>query len=103
MNATSYTRPLPSFDRSRRIKTVSDELNAFFDGHKATFTRELRDSFAAYWSAFALQIRTVRNDAGHPMTVDPITPDTLHAALLVFPELARLASNLTAWINNNLK
>jgi hypothetical protein len=75
-----------------KIKTVSDALVTFFDGHKANFPRELRDVFDAYWSAFALQIRTTRNDAGHPLSVDPVTPDTAHAALLVFPEVARLTN-----------
>ena len=79
-----------------KIKTVSDGLYSFFEGQKATFSRELRDAFEAYWPAFTLQIRTVRNDAGHPMTVDSVTPDTVHAALLIFPELARLATKLAA-------
>jgi hypothetical protein len=81
-----------------KIKTVSDALVAFFDAQKAGFTRELRDAFDAYWPAFALQIRTTRNDAGHPLTVDPVTSDTVHAALLVFPELARLTNGLQNWV-----
>ena len=76
-----------------KVKTVSDALVAFFDTQKASFPRELRDAFEAYWSAFALQIRTTRNDAGHPLSVDPVTPDTVHAELLVFPELARLTND----------
>jgi hypothetical protein len=27
-------------------------------------------------------------DAGHPISVDPVTADTLHESLLIFPELA---------------
>jgi hypothetical protein len=64
--------------------------------------RELRESFEAYWAAFAQQIRTVRNDAGHPTSVDPVTPDTVHASLLIFPELARLASGLSHWVATDL-
>jgi hypothetical protein len=64
--------------------------------------RELRESFEAYWSAFAQEIRAVRNDAGHPTSVDPVTSDTVHASLLVFPELARLASGLSRWVADEL-
>jgi hypothetical protein len=95
--------PVPKPMEDWKIKTVSDALAGFFDRQKANFPRELRDAFEAYWSAFALQIRAVRNDAGHPLTVDPVTPDTVHAALLVFPELARLASDLSKWVSTHLK
>jgi hypothetical protein len=85
-----------------RIKTVTDELRRFLDQHKPSFDLKLRDSFDAYWSAFALQIRTVRNDVGHPTSIDPVTPDTVHASLLIFPELASLASRLSDWTTNQL-
>ncbi len=45
----------------------------------------------------------MRNEAGHPSSIDPVTPDTVHASLLVFPELARLAKGLTDWVSNSLK
>lgn len=96
-------KPIPKPMEDWKIKTVSDALIAFFDTHKASFTRVLRDAFEAYWSAFALQIRTTRNDAGHPLSVDPVTPDTVHAALLVFPELSRLTNGLQDWVNSSLK
>jgi hypothetical protein len=86
-----------------RIKTVADTLRTFFDGHVGSFDRAFRESFEAYWAAFAQQIRAVRNDAGHPTSVDPVTPDTVHASLLIFPELAKLASSLSHWVNNDLK
>ena len=98
---TALGRPVPKPMEDWRIKTVSDTLRAFLDGHKARFPQELRDPFEAYWSAFAQQIRTVRNDAGHPTSVAPVTPETVHASLLIFPELARLANNLSKWIAND--
>jgi len=85
-----------------RVKTVSDSLKSFFDTQPKIFNHELRESFEAYWSAFAQQIRAVRNEAGHPVSVDPVTPDTVHASLLVFPELARVANELSNWVANNL-
>ena len=61
----------------------------------------LSESFSSNWSALTSQIRTIRNDTGHPNSVDPITPETVHAALLIFPLLIELASDLTAWINTS--
>lgn len=81
-----------------RIKTVTAALRRHFDGVKVGFTVELRDQFEAYWSAFPQQIRIVRNDVGHPKSVEPVTPESVHASLLVFPELARLVTALDAWV-----
>jgi len=99
---TLLRKSVPRGMEDWRIKTVSDALRSFFEAHTAQFTRELREPFEAYWSAFAHQIRTTRNDAGHPMSVDPVTPDTVHASLLVFPELARLANSLSRWVSDDL-
>jgi hypothetical protein len=53
------------------------------------------------WPAFTQQIRTARNEAGHPTSVDPITPETVHALLLIFPELAKLGSELKSWVSQH--
>lgn len=86
-----------------RIKTVLDELHSIIDNRKTSMSSELRDEFAAYWAAFAQQIRAVRNDAGHPASVDPVSPDAVHASFLVFPELAKLATKLHEWAAKGLK
>ena len=99
---TSLGKSIPKNMNDWRIKTVSDALHNFLDGHKSQFGTELRNEFEAYWTAFAQQIRAVRNDAGHPTTVDPVTPDTVHASLLIFPELAKLADKLRTWVTNDL-
>jgi hypothetical protein len=99
---TLLNTPVPRGMEDWRIRTVSEALRAFFEAHTANFTRELREPFEAYWSAFAQQIRATRNDAGHPVSVDPVTPDTVHASLLIFPELARLANNLSRWVSDDL-
>ena len=99
---TSLGKPVPKTMSDWRIKTVSDALHSFFTGHKEKFKRELNEPFEAYWSAFALQIRTTRNDAGHPTSVDPVTPEAVHASLLIFPELARLANSLSQWVATDL-
>src|SRR5258707_1791835 len=99
---TTLARPIPRELNDWKVKTVTDALQNFLAGQKHRFTRELREAFEAYWSAFAQQIRTTRNEAGHPESIDPVTPDTVHASLLIFPELARLAYGLTTWVNDNL-
>jgi len=86
-----------------RIKTVLNALHAFFESQKGAFEKELREEFEAYWLAFAQQIRSTRNDAGHPSSVDPVTEEGVHASFLVFPELARLSGNLGIWVNGSLK
>jgi hypothetical protein len=40
---------------------------------------------------------------GHPVSVDPVTPDTVHASLLIFPELATLAEALFQWTVHGAK
>jgi len=99
---TSLGICIPTGMEDWKIKTVPDALRSFFDGHSASFERELREPFEAYWSAFAHQIRTARNDAGHPASVDPVTPDAVHASMLIFPELAKLANGLSHWVCNEL-
>ena len=94
--------PIPKTMQDWKIKTVADALRTFLEGNKLQMKRELREPFEAYWSAFAQQIRAVRNDAGHPTSVDPVTSDAVHASLLIFPELARLASGLSRWIEDDL-
>jgi len=99
---TTLGKAIPPNLNDWRIKTVSDSLRGFFDGYSGSFSRELREPFEAYWAAFAQQIRATRNDAGHPTSVDPVTPDTVHASLLIFPELAKLANSLSRWVSNDL-
>jgi len=86
-----------------RVKTVLDSLHGLLDSKKRDFSKELREEFEAYWLAFAQQIRTTRNEAGHPCSIDPVREEAVHASFLVFPEFARLCSNLGAWISDNLR
>jgi hypothetical protein len=85
-----------------RIKRVLDALQLFFSNNRNTMAADVREEFEAYWAAFAQQIRAVRNEAGHPSSVAPVTSDTVHASLLIFPELARLQNKLTDWVTNAL-
>jgi hypothetical protein len=85
-----------------RVKTVLDSLNRILDAEKSTFPKDLRESFEAVWPAFTHHLRATRNDAGHPTSVDPVREEAVHASLLMFPDLARLQSDLAKWVSANL-
>lgn len=84
-----------------RIKQVFDGLTSLLDSRKNLMERRLKESYESFWQAFGGQLRMTRNEAGHPRSVDPVTWETAHASLLVFPELARLASELNAWVSTS--
>lgn len=86
-----------------RVKTVLDEMQNFVDARKRTLPIELREEFSSYWPAFTQQIRAVRNEAGHPSSVEPVSPETAHASFLVFPLLAQLSARVHEWIESGLK
>lgn len=81
-----------------QVKRVLEALKQLLDQHKATMPNTLREAYGAYWPAFTQQIRAVRNDAGHPSELTAVTPETVHAALLIFPELVKLTSDLEKWL-----
>lgn len=81
-----------------RVKRILLVIETILSAKKATLPKPLFERFEANWPAFTHQIRTARNEAGHPVSVDPVTADEVHASLLIFPELAALASDLEAWI-----
>lgn len=74
-----------------RIKRVLDSIKKEIEIKKTAIPTALVESFEAYWPAFTQQIRASRNEAGHPSSIDPVTEETVHASLLIFPELAKLA------------
>lgn len=84
-----------------RIKKILESIKKEIESKKADIPTALFESFEAYWPAFTQQIRASRNEAGHPSSIDPVTEETVHASLLIFPELAKLASELTAWISSS--
>jgi hypothetical protein len=81
-----------------KIKVVLTELRSIFQSQKNKMPHELFEQLDSNWSAFTYQIRQVRNDAGHPENIGNITEDKVHAALLIFPELASLANKLCDYI-----
>ena len=82
-----------------KIKTVTDQIKAEIDNKKAPMPRELSEAYESYWPAFIQQIRFGRNEAGHPKSIEPISPQAVHASLLIFPELAKLTNDLINWVS----
>jgi hypothetical protein len=99
---SSFGKSIPKALNDWRVKVVADGLRDLLDSQKNALPKELREPFEAYWPAFIQQIRSARNDAGHPTSIDPVTPDTVHASLLIFPELAQLSDRLKHWIITQL-
>jgi hypothetical protein len=79
-----------------RIKRVLDAIEGYFGSDRGPLDRHLREEFDAHWASFSGQIRLARNSAGHPASLDAVDPPTAHGALLIFPELARLARKLSS-------
>jgi hypothetical protein len=91
-------QPYPKDLKDWRLKKILDALQSFFSTNKNTMEQDLKDEFEAYWAAFAQQVRAVRNEAGHPSSVSPVTSEAVHASLLIFPELAKLHNKLLRWV-----
>jgi len=98
---TSLTKTPSKKLNDWRMKTVLDQLKIEFDAQKTGMPNTLAEMLDANWGAFVQQVRTARNDAGHANSINPVTPETVHASLLIFPELAKLSSDLRDWIPNN--
>ncbi|SDD56604.1 hypothetical protein SAMN04488071_0841 [Kordiimonas lacus] len=85
---------LPNNLNNWLISKVLNGLKTFFDGKKSEFPRETKEKYEAYWAAFTHQLRTTRNDVGHPTSLNPVSEEAVHASFLIFPEIAQLANHL---------
>ena len=82
-------------------KRVVDAVRKELEMQASAMPKDLAEQFEAYWPALTQQIRAARNDAGHPASITAITPETVHAALLLFPSLAELSTRLLAWVSSH--
>ena len=89
----------PSNDlKDWRLKKVLNGLERELNNQTPCMGSDLAETVQQYWPAFTGQIRRARNEAGHPISIEPVTHETVHASLLIFPEILGLASQLKAWI-----
>ncbi|MGO8996277.1 MAG: hypothetical protein ACLQVI_23440 [Polyangiaceae bacterium] len=93
-------RKVPAVLADWRAKTVLDAISTELTAHAKSMPVKLRESFQYNWPAFLQQIRASRNDAGHPASIELVTGEVVHASLLIFPELAKLSTELQAWVVN---
>lgn len=98
----STSIPVPTGLSDWRAKRVLDSIRAILDARRGAMPVPMREAFDSYWSAFSHAIRTTRNDAGHPSDLSTISEDTIHASLLMFPELAKLSARLSSWVATSL-
>jgi len=96
----ALNEPIPQGLNDWKIKKVLDSLAGCFRQRKLNMPDKLFGRFDSHWSAFTYQIRASRNDSGHPARIDPVTEETVHASLLIFPALATLVNDLKEWVSN---
>ena len=99
---TDLSQAVPRNLNDWRSRTIAVALQNFFESKKQSFSRQLREEFEAYWLSLTHQIRVARNDAGHPVSIEPVTESTVHASLLIFPEFAKLQNQLLIWVDTEL-
>lgn len=94
-------RSVPAALTDWRVRPILSSLETTIAAKKAALPKPLFEQFEANWPAFTHQIRTARNEAGHPVSVEPVTAEEVHASLLIFPELATLAKQIEEWIRTD--
>jgi hypothetical protein len=95
---TQQGRPVPAALTDWRIKTVRDELTSVLNRHQAAMPRQLRESYPMHWPSLSEHLRRVRNDAGHPSSIRPVTPELAHGNLLEFPLFLEIVAQLSQWV-----
>lgn len=78
-------------------KKVRDAITRELDSQKPSMRKEISEAYAASWVPLTELPRVSRNDAGHPVSIDPVKPEDVHVSLLLFPALAGLCAKLTVW------
>lgn len=94
----SLSQPPPPDLTAWQIARVVRAISTVLDPKKPMMPQRLREAYEVFWLGFTGQIRMARNEAGHPTSIDPVSYETVHASLLIFPEQAKLTSDLAAWV-----
>lgn len=98
---STISQPLLEKLESGQIKSVLAALKTCLDQRQRQMPNLLAESYRAFWPAFTQCIRSARNEAGHPVSIEPITQESAHALLLIFPELVQLNTKLSEWLKEN--
>ncbi len=97
----STKRQVPGSMNAWKIKTITDAITNELKKHVGDMGRPLREAFESNWGSFCHLLRTSRNDAGHPISIEPVTADQAHASLLVFPYLTQLIVDIESWVERH--
>jgi hypothetical protein len=95
-------RPGPKDLSDSRVGRVLDGIKRELDTHSKAMPAKLREEFQSYWEAFTSEIRLTRNEAGHPQSVEPVTPEDVQATLLAFPRVVGMAARLRKWVSRSM-
>jgi hypothetical protein len=87
--------------RANQIKEIQRGLKNALESRQQDMPDRLKEKYESYWNAFVQQIRLSRNETGHPNNIEPVTIETVHSSLLIFPEILRTAVELKVWIVNS--
>ena len=90
------SKKLKNWQLKPLIAAIETELNQL----RANFPRELDESVKSTMGGVLQRIRTIRNDTGHAVSVEPVTLESVHAGLLLFPHETRLIYELIAWLRD---
>jgi len=81
-----------------RIKAVCDEVAVVLDANQKYMPQDLSAMYETYWSGFTSHIRAIRNKSGHPNSIDPVSNESVHSAMLIFSDFAKLTTDLEKWV-----
>ena len=68
---------IPKDLRGWGVKKILGAIESVIKQRKKNIPNSLFESFEAYWPAFTHQIRTARNESGHPVSIQPVTYDSV--------------------------
>jgi hypothetical protein len=63
-----------------KIRPVLNAIESLIKSKKQLISRNLYESFEHYWPALTHQVRTIRNEAGHPSSIHPVTQESVYAS-----------------------
>ena len=98
---THQEQPVPKPLVAWQIATVFDAVTEALRPIEKQMSWELREAFEIYWPALLDQVRAARQAAWHPKGIDPVGADAARAALVLFPELARLGSEVREFVRQH--
>jgi hypothetical protein len=100
---TRHERPIPKPLLACPITTVFDALTDAIRQIDQPMPLRLEEVFDGYWPALLDQVQVARQAAWHPRGIDTVPVETVHAALLLFPELAWLGSEVRDFVRQHYR